>query len=75
MDGAAANVPPDEGCEVLKGKVTDEKWDKNDNKNAADSDGTHILIKLGVIIKGVKNFKKCNMTPLKLSTREYRGNS
>ena len=34
------SVPPDEGCEVLDGEVTDEKWDKNGNRYVADSDDT-----------------------------------
>ena len=36
---------PDEDCEVLDGEVNDEAWDKNGNKNVADSDDTHNLIK------------------------------
>ena len=41
------SVPPDEGYEKLDGEVKDEEWDKNDNKNVADSDDTHILVKWG----------------------------
>ena len=40
-----ASVAPDEGCGVINGLVTDNKWDKNDNKNVADSDDIQILIK------------------------------
>jgi len=32
---------------VLDGYVNDEEWDKADNKNVADSDDTHILVKWG----------------------------
>ena len=46
------SVPADEDCEVLDREVNDEEWDKNDNKNVADSDDTHISIKwVGGIIK------------------------
>ena len=38
LDGVVDSVPPDEGCEVLDGEVTDEEWDENDNENVADSD-------------------------------------
>ena len=61
----ADSVLPDEGCKVLDGEGNDEEWDKNDNKNVADSDDTHILVKEGGRCKmqyGVKIFKKFNMT-------------
>ena len=32
---------------MLDGYVTDEEWNKNNNKNVADIDDTHILIKWG----------------------------
>ena len=62
------SVPPDEGCEVLDGEVTDEKWDKNGNRYFADSDDTQNLMKLGggghyKVQQRVKNFKKCDMIP------------
>ena len=41
------SVPPDEGCEALDGEMNDEEWDKNGNKNIADSDDIHNVIKLG----------------------------
>ena len=41
----ADSVLPDEGCKVLDGEGNDEEWDKNDNKNMADSDDIHILVK------------------------------
>ena len=41
------SAPPDESCEVLDGEVNDEERDKNDNKNIADSDDTHIVVKWG----------------------------
>ena len=51
--------------------MTDEEWDKS----VADSDNIHSLIKWGrghyKVLKGVKNFKKCIMTPPQLSTQEY----
>ena len=39
------SVAPDEGCGVIDGLVTVNKWDKNDNKNVANSDDIQILIK------------------------------
>ena len=38
------SVPLDEGCEALDEKVSDEEWDKNDNRNATVA---HIMIKYG----------------------------
>eukprot|EP00794_Sanderia_malayensis_P015578 gene15578-17152_t len=38
LPGVVDNVPPDEGCEVLDGELTDKEWDENDNENVADSD-------------------------------------
>ena len=37
------SIPLDESCEMLDGEVNDEDWDKN----VADSDITHILVKWG----------------------------
>ena len=42
------SVLPDEGCEVPDGGMNDEEWDKNGNRNVADSDDTH---KMGGDIK------------------------
>ena len=42
MDGVVDSVPPDEGCAVLDEEMNDEEWDKNGNKNVADSNDTHI---------------------------------
>ena len=39
------SVPPERGCEMLDGELTHEQRDKNDTKNFADSDGSHILLK------------------------------
>ena len=33
------SVPPDEGCEVLDGELTDEEWDPRENENADESGG------------------------------------
>ena len=58
---------------MLDGEVNDEEWDTYDNKNVADSEDTHTLVKLGghyKMLKGVKNFKKGNITSLQLSTKE-----
>ena len=44
MNGLVDSVAPNEGCEVLGGELSDEEWDKNDNKNFAV---TSILIKWG----------------------------
>ena len=38
LDGVVDNVSPDEGYEVLDGKLTEEEWDENDNETVADSD-------------------------------------
>ena len=35
------------GCEVLDGEMKDEKWEENGNKNGADWDDIHNLIKWG----------------------------
>ena len=32
---------------MLDGEVNDEEWDTYDNKNVADSEDTHTLVKLG----------------------------
>jgi len=48
VNGVVDSVPPDEGCEVLGGELSDKEWGKNDNKTVAV---TRILIKWGVIIK------------------------
>ena len=37
-------LPLDDGCEVDE-KVNYEEWNENDNKNGADSDDKHILVK------------------------------
>ena len=63
MNGLVDSVAPNEGCEVLGGELSDEEWDKNDNKNFAV---TSILIKWGghcKVSKGVKKFQKCYVTP------------
>ena len=39
------SVLTDENFEVLDGEMNDEEWDKNGNKNLADSDDSHDLIK------------------------------
>ena len=57
LDEVVESVQPHEGREVLDGEV-DEEWDKNDNKNVADSDDTYILVKWGVI---TKCYRGCNM--------------
>ena len=44
------SVLPDEGYEGRDGEMNDEEWDKNGNKDVADSDHTQSLIKLGGII-------------------------
>ena len=49
----AASFPPNKGCEVLDGEVTDEEWDKNHNKNVADSDYTQILINRGPLYSAI----------------------
>ena len=51
-DEVVDSVPPDNGFEVLDGEVTDEKRDKNNSENFADSDDAHNLLKWRVI--------KCN---------------
>ena len=38
LDGVVDNVPADEGYEVNDGELTEEEWDKNENKTIADSD-------------------------------------
>ena len=68
------SVPPDESCELPDGEMNYEEWDTTHNKNVADNNDTHILIKLGVIIKcyrGQTIFKNCNIIPLQLSIKEY----
>ena len=57
------SVPSDKGYEVFDGELTHE----NDSQNFVDNDDGHILLKWG---RGLK-FKKCNMTPLQLSTKKY----
>ena len=47
LDRVVHSVPLDEGCEVLDGEMNDEGWDKNGNKNVADTDDTHNLMKRG----------------------------
>ena len=49
LDGVVESVSPDEGCEMLVGEVNDEELDKNENKNIADSDDTHILVEWGAL--------------------------
>ena len=75
LNGVVDSVPPDKCCEVLNGGVNDEEWDKSDNRNVADSDDGHILIKWGAIIKCYEGqkFQMCNTTPLQLSIKEYLG--
>ena len=53
--------------------MNDEEWDKNENKNVADSADTNILVKWGVITKCYRGekFQKCNTTTQKLSTIEH----
>ena len=67
------SVPPDKGCKVIDGELTHEQWDKNDSENFPDSNDAHILLKWGgynKMLQGVKNFKKHNITPLQLRTKE-----
>ena len=67
------SIPPDKGCEVLGGELSHEELDENDCETFTNSDEAHILLKWGgqyKMLGGVKKFKKCNMTPLKLSTKE-----
>ena len=45
MELLTVSGPPDEVCRVVDGEVNDEEWDKNGNKNVADNDDTHILVK------------------------------
>ena len=44
------SIPPDEGYEMLDGEMHDVERDKNGYANAADSDGTQILVNGGAII-------------------------
>jgi len=61
LNGVVDSVPPDKCCEVLNGGVNDEEWDKSDNRNVADSDDGHILVKWGVIIKCYVGSKVSNV--------------
>ena len=51
LDGDVDSVPPEKGCEVLDGELIHQYLDENDSENFADSDGAHILLKWGLIIK------------------------
>ena len=47
----ADSAPPDKGSEGLDEEVNDEEWERNGNKNVADSDDSHIFGKIRVIIE------------------------
>jgi len=59
---------------VHDGELTHEQRDENDSKNFVDSDDAHILLKWGGSLQNAargENFPKVQMTPLRLSTKEY----
>ena len=47
LDGVIDGVPPDKGCEMVDGELTQALWDEYDSENFADSDDGQILRKWG----------------------------
>ena len=45
LDGVVGSVPPDEGCEVPDGELTDEELNPRENENADESGGGETLLK------------------------------
>ena len=68
LDDVVESVQPHERREVLDGEVNDEEWDKNDNKNVADSDDNQHFGKMGGHYKMLQGVQY--ETTLQLRTKE-----
>ena len=42
LDEVIDGIPPEEGCEILDGEYTQDKWDDNENENANESEDEDI---------------------------------